>query len=158
MSLTERPRSCLTSNIPGHVPNLWIRKQSWKWTSQIWLSQPPAIWVTTRYVCLPRWDPVIETDKSHPHCAISEFLTHRMGGYDKRLLAYSNRFEMDFLLSNTTGVEYLFIIFYKPLHNLLSTYLFNTSSNSILTLYTNQVFFYPQTNHCFFYTLDKLSC
>lgn len=34
MSLAERPRSCLTSNVPGQVPDMWIKKQSWKWTSQ----------------------------------------------------------------------------------------------------------------------------
>lgn len=27
--LTDRPRSCLVSNVPSHVPDIWVKKQSW---------------------------------------------------------------------------------------------------------------------------------
>lgn len=153
MSLADRPRSCLASNVPGQMPGMWVRKQSWKWTFQFQLFQLPAVWVTSRCLCLPGWDPSIETDKSHPHCAFSEFLTYRIFGYNKNLLVYSNQFQVDLILSSITGLEKLFVSSYKSLYNLASAYLFDISSNLLLAPYigTNQVLFSdPPIDQCFF--------
>lgn len=130
---------------------MWIKTQSWKWTSQFWLPKPLVIWVTTRCMSLPWWDAITETDKSHPHWVFSEFLTHAICGYDKSLLVYSHKFEMDFLLSNTTGIEHLFVISYKPLHNLPSVYLFNISPNLLLTILINFSFLTYQQTIVFIY-------
>ena len=107
-----------------------------EWTFQFQLSHPQLSEPPPGAYASPRETLLLRQTRAIPIVPFSEFLTYRICGYDKSLLVYSNQLKMDLLLSNITGIENLFIIPYKSLHNLASAYLFNISSNFFLNPYS----------------------